>query len=401
MYKKTGNQSWQYVADIITILLVFVICNYNMGIRYVVLSVICACGILIVQYTADKKSMLMGFLYTFAIITALQVIARFSINQSLADISTESGDPSYGAGLLVSGILEYTIACLVGKTRKVSAKSTISRVYWVIIFVLPVFSLYMIMSIYGSNMQMWQFVLITIMMLGINIGVIYLYDALNIIYERYLKNQVMTEQNNFYQKQLQMMSEAYATIRSVKHDIKNNLNTIKSLTEQGETKEVVRYIDQINHSSGFQTTVIDTGNHTLDGILNYKIQEAQNRGITIVHKLSVPQKMPVDPFDLSVIIGNLLDNAVREVAKTDDKAVYLTIQYTKGNFIIVVKNKYIEKEVPDTKKQSSGIFAAHGIGLKNVRKVVEKYKGELVIKKEDDIFTARVLCAGGEKSEWG
>lgn len=53
-----------------------------------------------------------------------------------------------------------------------------------------------------------------------------------------------------------------------------------------------------------------SGNVMIDGILNLKLQEAERSGIDVKLELSVPEKVNVASFDMSVILGNLMDNAI-------------------------------------------------------------------------------------------
>ena len=86
---------------------------------------------------------------------------------------------------------------------------------------------------------------------------------------------------------------------------------------------------------------------------------------------SLPNDLAVEPFDITVILGNLLDNAVEGASSSGSADPYIetTIEYTRGCLLICVRNTYdgrlnqSDGHLFSTKKDPS----AHGIGIKNIK----------------------------------
>lgn len=104
----------------------------------------------------------------------------------------------------------------------------------------------------------------------------------------------------------------------------------------------------------------------------------------------------VDAFDLNVMLGNLLDNAVEALLGSDDKWISLSLREDRGVFFLKIANSYdgmaVQTDGPEgpvyySRKKGHG----HGLGLSIVQSVINKYHGELQIESAGTIFTVEAL----------
>ena len=167
---------------------------------------------------------------------------------------------------------------------------------------------------------------------------------------------------------------------------------MKVLLENGNATELKQQICSLI-SDSTEDCICYTGNIVADGILNYKLGKLKQSGTNIETELVIPQQMFMNTKDFTIILGNLLDNAVEALAQMDEgKHCYVGIKYTKCCLIVCVKNTYqnavteqngcIISSKPDTEM--------HGIGLKSVRSIVDKYGGIMEISHSDGIFTVKI-----------
>lgn len=101
---------------------------------------------------------------------------------------------------------------------------------------------------------------------------------------------------------------------------------------------------------------------------------------------------PIAPIDLCIVFGNALDNAIEACAKLKDeknKTIIISTK-TKGDmFFLKIANpvsedvKIINNTVSTTKQDAF----SHGIGLYSIRKVVEKYNGNMKIECKQQLFS--------------
>ncbi len=108
----------------------------------------------------------------------------------------------------------------------------------------------------------------------------------------------------------------------------------------------------------------------------------------------MPKDLQIPAFDMATILGNLLDNAIDALEAIEGKRmVSVKIKLSRGQFIIKVSNTFngivIERANNlITKKEDDG---NHGLGIKNIKKVLEKYNGSMDIEYNATTFTSILL----------
>ena len=157
------------------------------------------------------------------------------------------------------------------------------------------------------------------------------------------------------------------------HDYKNHLSVIKQMTD---ADEVVKYIDRISGEIQQTAKGCDSGNHTLDIILNKYVAECQSKGVLFDYDVKLSNLGFVDDYDLVGIIGNLLDNALEAAEKSVEKKIRFATNRVNTYDSITVTNSCDtppDKKLATTKKNKQ----LHGLGMKSIRKSIKKYDGEL------------------------
>lgn len=110
-------------------------------------------------------------------------------------------------------------------------------------------------------------------------------------------------------------------------------------------------------------------------LTNYKNISEQN-GIRFIDDINViADNIPVEDYDLSIILGNLLDNAINACIESGNFEKYISIQiYMDDNdkFVIHTKNSISTSN----KSQAQHINdLEHGYGIRNIELVIEQYHG--------------------------
>jgi sensor histidine kinase regulating citrate/malate metabolism len=176
--------------------------------------------------------------------------------------------------------------------------------------------------------------------------------------------------------------------------MRNHLILLNSLVEENEYDEASKVISQITGAIDVKNEYAQSGNITVDSILNFNLQEAINKGISVSLELNIPERLNITPFDMSVILGNLLDNAINASSRLEkDKRLDLKIDYKRGRLFINLSNTYngILNYKGDKLITSNKDKEAHGIGMKNINAVLDKYDGVMEIDHTENIFTTIIL----------
>jgi sensor histidine kinase regulating citrate/malate metabolism len=97
---------------------------------------------------------------------------------------------------------------------------------------------------------------------------------------------------------------------------------------------------------------------------------------------------------MTVILGNILDNAIKAAAKVKDNSyINLKMKYDKGRLLIQSDNPFAGKITEENGEilTSNADKENHGIGLQNIKKVIQKYDGIINIDYSDNIFSVSLL----------
>ena len=127
-------------------------------------------------------------------------------------------------------------------------------------------------------------------------------------------------------------------------------------------------------------------------ILNSKLLEAEKLGINIninVDKITFSD----NNYDLCLILGNLLDNAIEASSQVNDnKWICITILKNNNIMNINISNNYSISPVEKNGKLYTTKLdkRSHGLGLDSVKQLVEKNEGVFNYKYENNIFEANV-----------
>lgn len=298
-------------------------------------------------------------------------------------------------------VITYTISNFLFYIVVILTKSILGReerIYqkgrWAVLIMIPSISAFTdILALYGGYEQ-WITVSVIFCLFLINIAFFYLYQIVVSNYEVEIQNQSLMLQNKAYQQQLDMIHATEDSLKRARHDFKNHLIALEELSKSHERTDLQEYFQKLGREYQLSEDYICTGNTILDGLMNHKLKIMTATGAVIDTKMQIPENLDVNSFDLVVVIGNLLDNAIESLSKQKKGSFQIEISYRQGTLLINAKNTY-EGEIIrkgetliSTKKNAT---EAHGIGLSNVRRVIEKYDGEMMIDTEDNLFNVHII----------
>ena len=217
------------------------------------------------------------------------------------------------------------------------------------------------------------------------VGVIYsIFFTLSLAIKNILSNRQNRELQSFMYMQKQQYDyqlQQSVAIRRLKHDLINHIGALRELMNQKKMEAAKEYIDTIWDIQDKFDLKIHTGDSFLDVIMNYYLYLATKENIEFVVSGKLTEKMYLEMFDITTLIGNILQNAMEATIKAVVPRIRVELVEHKKEFFIVVSNSVVEKI--NTKKDffmtSKNDKINHGFGLKNIIATVEKYHGEYYI----------------------
>lgn len=179
------------------------------------------------------------------------------------------------------------------------------------------------------------------------------------------------------------------------HDYKNQIRTIQVLIKEGDPQAAATLAERLTESILVEMSAVNTNHPVVNAVLNQKFHLAREQGTSMIFKVGDMSGMRLNEEETVILLSNLLDNAIHEclkVVKAGRKAViYIKLVQEGGKIIFSVKNPVVEKvQITDgIVLDSNG--GMHGIGLSNVKAVVDKYGGDFVISCDSEKFQAVVM----------
>ncbi|MDV3428382.1 MAG: GHKL domain-containing protein [Bacillota bacterium] len=225
--------------------------------------------------------------------------------------------------------------------------------------------------------------------------IIIIFFTARYIFYRLIDKRIAIYQNDLLTKQYNEVENIYSKMRGWRHDYHNHIQTMKAYLELGRYDDMEQYLSDLDKDLTTIDTVLKTGNIMVDAILNTKLSLAINQGINIKAKATVPKNLKVSDIDLSVIIGNLMDNAMEAAVKLqnpEDRFIRVYIREMKGQLYISLTNSSGGK----IKKGSLGYLSTklgtnHGFGLKRVDRLVAKYNGFINRQSDEGVFATEIM----------
>ncbi len=203
-----------------------------------------------------------------------------------------------------------------------------------------------------------------------------------------------TEQS---EKHLNEVRSIHKEMRGYKHDFHHHLQALKGQLEAGEVDRALVYIEQLDNQLMNVDTLLKTGNVSLDAILSAKIAQAKAENIAVTVKANVPDALTISDLELSIIIGNLLDNAIEACRTvTGERFIRIFISMKGTMLYFSMLNAAGAK-----KKKTGSLFATHkdgvhGFGLRRAEAILEEHGGWVKYNSEDGAFTSEFLVPAVE-----
>ena len=294
----------------------------------------------------------------------------------------------------------FTTATVLQKFKNIRRNPTTQPVmYWVAILFIPLSSFALVMLIiFSTDTSQIAAAFIVAIIFAVNLFTLYLNDGLSKAYEVSTQSALHEKEKEYYSSQCQLMQESVDKVKAIRHDMKIHLGAMQGFSVSGKTDDIVGYLEQLWGSIKESEIYSNTGNLSFDSIINHNFRDVPEKKIALEMEINIPPVLNIETADVVTILGNLLSNALEAVEKVDKKWIKLTIALNKGTLFIKVDNPFDGKmnfadgrEDDLERIMSSKRKSEIGLGLKNIKRSVMKYNGEMNVSCEGNVFSVSIL----------
>lgn len=298
-------------------------------------------------------------------------------------------------GVIIAKIMQFYITRLILRNKY---KNPISNYRWVTIIAIPVISVISLCALMKAaliNNGISPYILTgMICIILANIMTYYFFTVMNKEYENTIKAKLLEQQNETLKKSIADKDAFVKEMKTVRHDIKNQLLTIMQYANEGKTDEIKEYVNVLtNNYLPNILNYINTNNAAFDAVINSKIAVCNQKNIFMEVNIKQDTDISIPPAEIAVLFGNLLDNSIEAAKYTDEKRISLDIQKNASYLIILVSNS-IKSSVLTTNENletSKSDKELHGIGIKSIKNIVEKHNGMIQFYEEENEFCCHIM----------
>lgn len=228
---------------------------------------------------------------------------------------------------------------------------------------------------------------IGVLLFSTMIANVILFQKLVAYHEETGKRALLENQVRQMQKEIAEIQDIYTDMRGLRHDMRSHLANISLLVKgaaDSVNEELEDYIGKMEETVNRLDFTYQTGNPITDIIIHQKVQEAEKKQIPFQVDFAYPCKLPIDVYDIAVILNNALENAIEACGRAEGEKQIRLRSFVRGClFFIEVENDFsgdiaIDKEsgLPVSSKETGKL---HGIGISNIQRCARKYMGDIDI----------------------
>ncbi len=238
----------------------------------------------------------------------------------------------------------------------------------------------------------------------IMIIVSYFYESLRSIMVNELRIQ-QEQMESVYQNQYSSMTARISEAKKSRHDQRHHFIIMKQYLKDGKYDEVENYIDQYYNSLPFEESLTYCDHYATNALLTYYAQIAKEEDILFDVKISYPKELPYETNDLTVIFGNLIENAVHanldglRESETFKPWINIKGSFSGNALIFTIENASLHEA--KTNEHNVYVSSKHegaGIGIQSVQTMVDHYNGMFTIEQTNNAFNAKIIIYPKEVS---
>ena len=392
-----------YILSTAIILVVNVSINYYFylsenytAVFYADFTMLMVIGIVLKPLFTDKIMQ-----WCFSYITMLNIYeAVVFLSYIFSDIFP---NPAYG-NVFLRLILFLVIVVVFHKWVSRPYRSVLD--YWYI-YMLPIVTLQacFLGYLFGGNIEEMlvnnyvPLMLLVLLGLSIYVAIIHSLKTITKQYAMREANQTMQAEREYLQlaagnmsQRLELMEEVSAQNSRAAHDRRHFNNVLLGLLEQEKTGEATALLQNQNQMTQ-KISRVYCENPAVNAAICHYAALAEQAGISTEIELDIPRELTVDSLELSMVVSNLLENAIQACGRlTDGTKPHLRFTCrSMGRLLLEMENPCAEDTALDENGYPAASEEGHGVGSRSVVAFAKKYDGELLYKIENGVFRVRIL----------
>lgn len=194
-------------------------------------------------------------------------------------------------------------------------------------------------------------------------------------------------------REIDTLRESQEKTREYRHDLRHHMQYLSSCIENGRLEHAQEYIQGICSEIEANKIIFFCENEAANLIFSAFAGRAKEQNIPMIIKAQIPKNVHVSESDLCVLLSNALENALHACQNIKDKEMQRVIDVSafekNGKLFLQIINSCdsditFVHGIPVTEQPD------HGIGVRSICALVERYEGLYTFEVNDGKFVLRV-----------
>ena len=205
------------------------------------------------------------------------------------------------------------------------------------------------------------------------------------------RQRVLEAQTVMMSRRVDDILRAEEIMRIERHDMRHQLQTVASLAQRGDCAALLDYIGSSQENLTAAAPKSYCSNPALDAVLVNAAVQAEQMNIEMEIEIALPEKLPVDAFELSIVFANALENAIHAVKELpEDQRRIICRSVTYPRFMMEISNSYAGKITFDQRGVPTADRPGHGIGTRSIVAFAEKHNALCFFRAENGWFKLQI-----------
>ena len=233
---------------------------------------------------------------------------------------------------------------------------------------------------------------IALLMLGVYSILMFLFTSIKNEMDARHNAQLSALQLSALQSRMEAVQAAENVIRTERHDLRHRLQAVAELIARGNREEALAFLDVATKRLDAQKEVRWCHPPVLDAVFSSYFDQANNEGIHVTAKISLPDTLTVDEGALAIVVANALENAIHANLKLPQKQREICCKMVGSPGIMLeISNPCNEDVTFDAEGLPVAHREGHGLGVQSISAFCQKNKAVYQFDLDDGWFRLRLV----------
>ncbi len=345
-------------------------------------------------YEAQLRLKIVFSVLYAVLLTLINSLCIFLLDPSIFNVE-DIAELSDGSGHLLFLLSCMIMFAVIQMIRFIAGRRSyaLQYRYYLLFLSVPLISIYQVNVLTTYSEKNIHYFLSVTGYIVLNVLVVYVLDTVIARFQLLHENAQLEKQMDYQDANYEKTVHSFKKIKSIIHDTNQQFLYVAQCIEQGKTAEAAEHIrvtlnqiEQVYHR-------VNTGNLAVDALVTNALNIGQANGIRVDTELHMLDRViPIERYDLCIVLGNMLDNAIeasKKVNIAEDRHIRIHIRASETALYVRIRN-LVDREITDLRSRKPSP-EYHGFGLTNIRRICEKYGGHMTIETVSRTFDNMVV----------